>query len=81
MGIKKFFSSLGDGPDLVEYALMAGFVAVAAGAIVPTVATNIEAIFQSSGGLDASMVRIICAVLAVLLLGLIVLRRRKNVEE
>jgi MYXO-CTERM domain-containing protein len=31
--------------------------------------------------MDASMVRIICAVLAVLLLGLIVLRRRKNVEE
>jgi hypothetical protein len=30
--------------------------------------------------MDASMVRIVCAVLAVLFLGLIVLRRRKNVE-
>jgi hypothetical protein len=30
--------------------------------------------------MDASMVRIICAVLAVLFLGLIVLRRRKSVE-
>ncbi len=30
--------------------------------------------------MDASMVRIICAVLAVLFLGLIVLRRKKNVE-
>jgi hypothetical protein len=30
--------------------------------------------------MDASMVRIVCAVLAVLFLGLIVLRRRKNAE-
>ena len=34
------------GQDLIEYALMAGFVAVAAGAIMPNVATNISAIFQ-----------------------------------
>ena len=31
--------------------------------------------------MDANLVRIICAVVAVLLLGLFVLRRRKNVEE
>jgi MYXO-CTERM domain-containing protein len=31
--------------------------------------------------MDDSMVRIICAVLAVLLLGLIVLRRRSKVDE
>jgi hypothetical protein len=30
--------------------------------------------------MDSSMVRIVCAVLAVLFLGLIVLRRKKNVE-
>jgi preprotein translocase subunit SecG len=30
---------------------------------------------------DASMFRIICAVLAVGLIGLIVLRRKKNAEE
>jgi hypothetical protein len=30
--------------------------------------------------MDSSMIRIICAVLAVLFLGLIVLRRKKNVE-
>lgn len=30
--------------------------------------------------MDATTVRIICAVLAVLLLGLIVLRRKKSVE-
>ena len=34
------------GQDLIEYALMAGFVAVAAGAIVPTVASNISTIFS-----------------------------------
>lgn len=34
------------GQDLIEYALMAGFVAVAAGAIMPGVATSIEGIFS-----------------------------------
>ncbi|MBK9169790.1 MAG: Flp family type IVb pilin [Bryobacterales bacterium] len=34
------------GQDLIEYALMAGFVAVAAGAIMPGVATNLTTIFQ-----------------------------------
>jgi pilus assembly protein Flp/PilA len=33
------------GQDLIEYALMAGFVAVAAGAIVPSVASSISTIF------------------------------------
>lgn len=33
------------GQDLIEYALMAGFVAVAAGAIVPGVADSIKTIF------------------------------------
>ncbi len=34
------------GQDLIEYALMAGFVAVAAGAIMPSVATSISQIFS-----------------------------------
>jgi pilus assembly protein Flp/PilA len=34
------------GQDLIEYALMAGFVAVAAGAIMPGVASNINIIFS-----------------------------------
>jgi pilus assembly protein Flp/PilA len=34
------------GQDLIEYALMAGFVAVAAGAIMPNVSTNISTIFS-----------------------------------
>ena len=34
------------GQDLIEYALMAGFVALAAGAIMPNVATAISTIFS-----------------------------------
>jgi pilus assembly protein Flp/PilA len=34
------------GQDLIEYALMAGFVAVAAGAIMPGVSENISSIFS-----------------------------------
>jgi len=34
------------GQDLIEYALMAGFVAVAAGAIMPNVASSITTIFS-----------------------------------
>lgn len=34
------------GQDLIEYALMAGFVAVAAGAIMPGVSNNISMIFS-----------------------------------
>ena len=34
------------GQDLIEYALMAGFVAVSAGALMPGVATSISTIFS-----------------------------------
>lgn len=34
------------GQDLIEYALMAGFVAVAAGAILPGLGTSISTIFS-----------------------------------
>jgi Flp pilus assembly pilin Flp len=34
------------GQDLIEYALMAGFVAVSAGAIMPDVADSISTIFS-----------------------------------
>ncbi len=34
------------GQDLIEYALMAGFVSIAAGAIMPGVATSISKIFS-----------------------------------
>jgi len=34
------------GQDLIEYALMAGFVAVSAAAIMPGVATSISSIFS-----------------------------------
>jgi pilus assembly protein Flp/PilA len=35
-----------DGQDLIEYALMAGLVAVAAGATLPPVANSISTIFS-----------------------------------
>ena len=34
------------GQDLVEYALLAGFIAVAAGAILPDISDNISKIFS-----------------------------------
>ena len=37
------------GQDLIEYALMAGFVAVAAGATMPGVADSISTIFSKVG--------------------------------
>jgi len=35
------------GQDLIEYALMAGFLTVAAGAVIPGVGSNISAIFST----------------------------------
>jgi pilus assembly protein Flp/PilA len=35
--------------DLVEYALLAGFVAVAAGALLPAISTSISTIFSRMG--------------------------------
>ena len=40
--------------DLIEYALMAGFVAVAAGAIMPGVATSISTIFSKVASVMAA---------------------------
>jgi pilus assembly protein Flp/PilA len=42
------------GQDLIEYALMAGFVAVAAGAIMPGVATSISTIFSKIASVMSS---------------------------
>jgi len=44
------------GQDMVEYALLAGFVAVAAGAILPTVSADISLIFSKMASVveDAS---------------------------
>lgn len=38
-----------DGQDLVEYALLAGFVAVAAGALLPAISSSISTIFSKMG--------------------------------
>jgi pilus assembly protein Flp/PilA len=37
------------GQDLIEYALMAGFVAVAAGAVMPGMGSSISTIFSKVG--------------------------------
>jgi Flp pilus assembly pilin Flp len=42
------------GQDLIEYALMAGFVAVAAGAIMPGVSSSISLIFSSVASVMSS---------------------------
>ncbi|MGC8883005.1 MAG: Flp family type IVb pilin [Bryobacteraceae bacterium] len=38
------------GQDLIEYALMVGFIAVAAGAVIPGVVTSIRSIFEKISG-------------------------------
>jgi Flp pilus assembly pilin Flp len=42
------------GQDLVEYVLMAGFVAVAAGAVMPSVAGSIGTIFSEVASVMAA---------------------------
>jgi pilus assembly protein Flp/PilA len=42
------------GQDLIEYALMAGFVAVAAGAVMPSVASSISTIFSQVSSVMAA---------------------------
>jgi pilus assembly protein Flp/PilA len=42
------------GQDLIEYALMAGFVAVAAGAIMPGVSSSISTIFSKVSSVMAN---------------------------
>ena len=39
------------GQDMVEYALLAGFIAVAAGAILPGISNNISIIFSKMASL------------------------------
>lgn len=42
------------GQDLIEYALMVGFIAVAAGAVIPGVVTSIRSIFTRISGVLAN---------------------------
>lgn len=66
------------GQDLIEYALMAGFVAAAAVAIIPGTADPISAVATKigAGTLTIPVVRILSAVLMVGFLLVIVLRRK-----
>jgi len=47
--VQNEFWSDTQGQDLIEYALMAGFVAVAAGAAMPSVSASISTIFSKIG--------------------------------
>lgn len=42
------------GQDLIEYALIAGFIAVAAGAVIPGVAQSIRQLFSAISGVLTS---------------------------
>ena len=42
------------GQDLIEYALMAGFVAVAAGALMPNIASSISTVFSKISSVMAN---------------------------
>lgn len=39
------------GQDLIEYALIVGFIAVAAGALVPGITTTMRSIFERMSGM------------------------------
>jgi Flp pilus assembly pilin Flp len=41
------------GQDMVEYALLAGFIAVAAGAVLPPISESISVIFSRMGSVIA----------------------------
>lgn len=47
--LKDAFLKDNRGQDLIEYALMAGFVAVVVGAIMPDVSVNLSTIFSKVG--------------------------------
>jgi pilus assembly protein Flp/PilA len=42
------------GQDMVEYALLAGFIAVAAGALLPGISTSISTIFSRMASVVAA---------------------------
>lgn len=42
------------GQDMVEYALLAGFIAVAAGAVLPPISDSISIIFSRMGSVVAA---------------------------
>ena len=42
------------GQDLIEYALMAGFVAVSAGALLPSISTSISSVYSQVASVVAT---------------------------
>jgi Flp pilus assembly pilin Flp len=88
------------GQDLIDYALMVGFVAVAAGAIMPGIVNSVLFTFAKAKAIflnnarphleqvlpilqseeDASFWRLVFAVMAFAILGVFVLRRKRQAE-
>lgn len=79
-----------DGQYVVEYALLAAFVAAAGGSILPAVSGSVKTLFAKmsafAAGVDPATVarvetdtpiRIICTILAILIL-VVIIARRKN---
>lgn len=70
------------GQDLIEYALMGGFVAAAAGAVMPGISQTIGKMITKASvggmGFEDSTIRIVSALLAAVFLGLIILRRKND---
>jgi pilus assembly protein Flp/PilA len=52
--ICKNFCKDDQGQDLIEYALMAGFIAVAAGALMPNISNSISTVFSKISSLMTS---------------------------
>jgi Flp pilus assembly pilin Flp len=73
------------GENLIEYALTAGFAALVAGAIMSDLLTQLgdpfaktKVVMGEASTNRQSIMQIICVILAVLFLGLIVLRRKSQ---
>ena len=64
--MKRLLSNVWNTKDIIQQALTVGFISVTLGAIVPS---------------REGVARIICGLLAILFLGIIVLRRKKNLDE
>lgn len=61
------------GQDLIEYALLAGFVVFMAGAVVPG---TVKFLVNLAVVTDIETARLVCGAFAVVFLGVILLRRR-----
>ena len=81
--LKKFavrFWSAQSGQDVVESALLVGFVVVVSCAIVPGIIPEIKGVINklAQTSFSTSAVRIVAGIMAVLFLALIIMKRKKG---